>query len=231
MISFRNIGTASAAGAHAGFVGAGAAIAIRGQERRFLGSLVPAAAITISLFLAMTALIRTDDVRLDEKEARPLFAITPQHKPAEVIVRDRFPPPLEVLDLPPLPPVQKAHTTGTAWPVIDLTPDAWELPLEAVGFVPPKAHAIDARIATPVRPPVASYPTDMARRGISGKCDVRFSLSTRGLPYDITASCTHPGFVKEAVRAVGRTEFLPKIQDGVPVESHNYVYPLEFELQ
>jgi TonB family protein len=66
---------------------------------------------------------------------------------------------------------------------------------------------------------------------MEGSCDVHFSLSTRGLPYDITAACSHAGFEKEAVRAVSKAEFLPEIRQGLPVESHNYVYPMEFRLQ
>lgn len=211
--------------------GSVASIAAGGQERRLLASLAPAAAITVALFLAMTALIRTDEVRLTEKEQRPLLAITPQHEPPQTITHDRKPPKLAEIDLPPLPPVQKATTGTWSGPVFDYAFDGGTLPKQEVSFAPPQVRPMGTRSATPVRPPVASFPPEMARRGISGKCDVRFSLSPRGLPYDLAATCTHPGFEKEAVRAVSRTEFLPKIQDGMPVESHNYVYPLEFALQ
>jgi protein TonB len=60
---------------------------------------------------------------------------------------------------------------------------------------------------------------------------VHFSLTARGLPYDVVAVCSPSGFENEAARAVSRAEFLPEIRQGMPVESHNYVYPMEFKLQ
>ncbi len=207
--------------------GSVAGIAVGGQERRFVISLAPAAAITVALFFAMTALIRTDEVQLTEKVERPLYPITPQHEPTKALEIDRKVPQPTEIELPPLPPVQKVTASTGPGLVFDYGFDGWTLPKQEVSFTPPQARPMGTRSATPVRPPVASFPADMARRGISGKCDVRFSLSSRGLPYDITAACSHPGFEKEAVRAV----FLPKIQDGMPVESHNYVYPMEFALQ
>ena len=198
---------------------------------RFALSVLPAAAITVGLFFAMTGLIRTDEIVLVKKEPRILTPVTPTRETPEPVTHDRRIELPEQVELPPAPPVQRptVRDSGVPMPVIGRVPEA--LPGKLTDFIRPVAQPIGERIATPVRPPVPTYPRDMAARGVSGTCTVHFSLSIRGLPYDVTAACSHPGFEKEARRAVSRAEFLPEIRDGQPVESHKLVYPLEFTLQ
>ena len=219
---------AKASGSAGGLAGTGSFL---GQERRFLTSLAPAAIVTLGLFAAMIQLIRVDEVELPEVVQRPLSTITPQSEPSEPVRIDRKPAaPLNV-ELPPMPPVSKLDTgvSGLSAPVIQ--PGNWTLLRETIRFAPSAPQAMGERIAQAIRPPVASYTRSMASKGLEGTCDVHFSLSTRGLPYDVTANCSHAGFEKEAVHAVSRAEFLPEIRQGVPVESHNYVYPMEFRLR
>lgn len=202
-----------------------------GRRGRFLAALAPAAAITVGLFIGMNGLIHTDDIQLVEKKPRILLPITPTRPEPPPPLDGRKPVEIVQVDLPPLPPVQRVSTT-TDWapvPVIGQVPA--ELPKRLEKISMPIVHPIGERIAVPVRDPVLSYPPDMAARGISGTCEVHFSLSTRGLPFDVAAKCSHSGFEREARRAVSRTEFLPEIRDGQPVESHNVVYPLEFRMQ
>lgn len=202
-----------------------------GGRGRFAAVLAPAAAITVGLFFAMNGLIHTDDIQLVEKKPRILLPITPTRTEPPPPLDGRKPVEIVQVDLPPLPPVQNVPTT-TDWapvPVVGQVPA--ELPKRLEKITMPVVRPIGERIAIPVRDPVLSYPRDMAARGISGTCEVHFSLSTRGLPFDVVAKCSHPGFEKEARRAVSRTEFLPEIRDGQPVESHNVVYPLEFRMQ
>lgn len=208
-----------------------AASASAGAERRFLTSVIPAAAVTLGLFVTMTGLIRVDEVELIEKPQRVLPTITPTREPPEVKTIDRAIAPAVDIALPPMPPVSKIATKVDGLPVPVLQTDNWLVPREVISFKPPVPQAMGERVAQAIRPPAASYPAAMARKGQEGTCDVHFSLSTRGLPYDISASCSDSGFEKEAVKAVGRAEFLPEIRQGVPVESHNYVYPMEFRLQ
>ena len=207
------------------------AVAAGSQERRFLASLLPAGAVTIGLYFAMTGLIRTDEIELPEIEPRPLFAVTPQHETPEPVLEDRhIAPPVEI-SLPPLPPVQKLQGDAVGLPAPQIGSAPATVPASGFQMGPIRVAPIEERIATPVRPPVPSYPRMMMSKGISGTCEVRFSLSAGGLPYDVVATCSHPGFEKEARRAVSRAEFLPQIQDGQAVAAHNFVYPLEFKVQ
>jgi protein TonB len=232
MIATETYGAGRHGTAHSGgLAGAFAAGATQGQDRRFLASMIPAAAVTLGLFIVMTQLIRADEIELIEKDARPLFAITPQHidSEPEISIRDVAPP--VDLKLPPLPPVTRTVGNIDGFPMPVLTTGDWSLPREVISFSPPNAQPIGERVATPIRPPVAAYPPRMAASGLEGACEVHFSLSSRGLPYDVVAACTQSGFEKEAAKAVSRAEFLPEIRQGMPVESHNYVYPMEFKLQ
>ena len=209
-----------------------AARAFSGAERRLFTATLPAAAVTLGLFVTMTGLIRVDEVELLGKPQRVLEKITPQRIPPPVKTIDRVLAPIVGVSLPPMPPVSMigSKVDGLPMPVLK-TDDGWLASRELIHFKPPPPQAIGERVAQAVRQPAASYPSAMARNGKEATCEVHFSLSTRGLPYDISAACSHPGFEKEAAKAVGRAEFLPEIRQGVPVESHNYVYPMEFRLQ
>jgi len=62
-------------------------------------------------------------------------------------------------------------------------------------------------------------------------CLVSMDVSAKGRPYNVMADCTDAVFEREAVRAIGRVEFRPKIVDGAAVQQRNVVYPLSFSLQ
>ncbi|MEZ6002135.1 energy transducer TonB [Hyphomonas sp.] len=185
----------------------------------------------MSLFVTMTGMIRVDEVERVATPQRILEKITPQREPAEVRTVEREFAPIVEVALPPMPPVSKIASKVGGLPVPVLKTDGWLVSRDVINFRPPAPQAIGERVAQAVRQPTASYPPAMARIGQGGTCEVHFSLSTRGLPYDISATCSHPGFEKEAAKAVGKAQFLPEIRQGVPVESHNYVYPMEFRLQ
>ena len=86
------------------------------------------------------------------------------------------------------------------------------------------------RDAKPIQPPIINYPTRALERGITGSCEVAFHVDTSGRPYNIDAICTNNLFRREAMRALSRVEFTPKIINGTAVERRNVVYPLVFSL-
>lgn len=82
----------------------------------------------------------------------------------------------------------------------------------------------------PLEPLLVSYPERPLRQGIEGECLVRFDIGVTGLPSNVVADCTSPGFEREAHRAVSRTRFAPKIVDGRAVEQPGVAYPIVFRL-
>lgn len=200
---------------------------------RFAVSFAIAAPIAIAIFLLMNALISVDEITLNTKESRVLTAITPQSQDSDVRTRQRAKPQrIESAAKPPPPPKQSATKSSINLP----TPKIEGAVPQNLDLGRMKSLAIDPvavsdRDAQPIRPPTPSYPQRAQERGLSGSCDVRFDVDTRGKPYNVQATCSDSVFKQEAERAVGRVEFAPKIVRGKAVERRNVVYPLEFNIQ
>lgn len=200
---------------------------------RFAVSFAIAAPIAIAIFLLMNALISVDEITLNTKESRVLTAITPQSQDSDVRTRQRAKPQrIESAAKPPPPPKQSATKSSINLP----TPKIEGAVPQNLDLGRMKSLAIDPvavsdRDAQPIRPPTPSYPQRAQERGLSGTCDVRFDVDTRGKPYNVQATCSDSVFKQEAERAVGRVEFAPKIVRGKAVERRNVVYPLEFNIQ
>ncbi|MEO0982015.1 MAG: energy transducer TonB [Pseudomonadota bacterium] len=195
---------------------------------------VPAAAIIVFiLFQMMNWMITIKELNLEEKEQRVLEAITPQRETNDARRNARTPPKrLDAANKPPPPPKLSSSKSQIDLP----TPDIQGAAPSDLGFARVEALSIDPvaisdRDAQPIRPPVPTYPQRAAERGIEGSCDVRFDVDVRGRPYNVQADCTDRVFNREAVRAVEKVEFAPKIIRGQPAERRNVVYPLEFQLE
>jgi len=68
-------------------------------------------------------------------------------------------------------------------------------------------------------------------RGISGTCEVRFDLTPQGKAYNVVPKCSNSVFEQSAKRAVTRTDFLPRIEDGKALEQKNMVFPLVYKIE
>jgi len=200
---------------------------------RFLVSALIAAPIAVLIFLAMNLLISVNEISIDAKETRVLSAITPQANDSDIRTRQRAKPQrIDSSAKPPPPPKQSATKSSINLP----TPKIEGAVPQNLDLGRMKSLAIDPvavsdRDAQPIRPPTPSYPQRAQERGLSGNCDVRFDVDTRGKPYNIAATCSDAVFKSEAERAVSRVEFAPKIVRGKAVERRNVVYPLEFNIQ
>ena len=200
---------------------------------RLLVGVVIAVPIVVILFLLMSALISVDEIELPEGETRVLAAITPQKQDSEVRTRSRSQPKrIDAAQKPPPPPKQSATKSSINLPTPKIDGAVPEnLDLGRMNSLAIDPVAVSDRDAQPIRPPTPSFPQRAAERGISGSCDVRFDVDTRGKPYNVAATCTDNVFKSEAERAVSRVEFAPKIVRGKAVERRNVVYPLEFNIQ
>lgn len=195
---------------------------------------VPLAAIVVYLlFTFMYSMINQDYEQPENVEQRVLERITPAEDDTEVRTRARNKARrIESADKPPPPPKMSATRSDIDLPTPNIQGSApTELNIQRLDSLAIDPVAISDRDAQPIRPPVPTYPSRAAERGIEGTCEVRFDVDTRGRPYNISASCSDSVFKREAERAVSRVEFAPKIVRGQPAERRNVVYPLEFQLQ
>lgn len=200
---------------------------------RLLISFAIAAPIAILIFLFMSMLISVDEISLEAKESRVLSAITPQSNDSDVRTRQRAKPQrIDSAAKPPPPPKQSATKSSINLPTPKIdgaVPQNLDLGrMKSLAIDP---VAVSDRDAQPIRPPTPSYPQRAQERGLSGSCDVRFDVDTRGKPYNVAATCSDSVFKTEAERAVSRVEFAPKIVRGKAVERRNVVYPLEFNIE
>jgi protein TonB len=189
--------------------------------------------IVLIIFFVMNMLISVKEIKLTSGEQRVLAAITPQQQDSEARTRQRAKPQrIDSAQKPPPPPKQSATKSSINLPTPKIdgaVPQNLDLgQMKSLAIDP---VAVSDRDAQPIRPPTPSFPQRAAERGISGSCDVRFDVDTRGKPYNVQATCTDNVFKAEAERAVSRVEFAPKIVRGKAVERRNVVYPLEFNIQ
>jgi protein TonB len=181
---------------------------------RILIATLIAIPIVLAIFFLMNALISVKE----DSDVRTRQRAKPQR--------------IESAAKPPPPPKQSATKSSINLPTprIDgAVPQNLDLGrMKSLAIDP---VAVSDRDAQPIRPPTPSYPQRAQERGLSGSCDVRFDVDTRGKPYNVSATCTDSVFKTEAERAVSRVEFAPKIVRGKAVERRNVVYPLEFNIQ
>ena len=194
---------------------------------------IPLAAIVVYLlFTFMYSMINQDYVQPEVEEERVLARITPAEEDTEVRTRTRNKAQrIQSADKPPPPPKMSATRSDIDLPTPNIQGAApTELNIQRLDSLAIDPVAISDRDAQPIRPPVPTYPSRAAERGIEGSCEVRFDVDTRGRPYNVQENCTDSVFKREAERAVSRVEFAPKIVRGQPAERRNVVYPLEFQL-
>ncbi len=202
----------------------------RSQIKRYMLMSAPAALISYGLFLMMGSLIAAEFVPAEASEPRVITKITPEKlTPEELAVRVKVEP-IETLSAPPPPPkvsIKKVNVPLDAVLFTGEAPKKVEFNKRDLGL-DVRPVAISNREATPIRPPIVSYPRRAIDLGIEGTCAVHLDVDVRGHPYNVKADCTDRIFEKEAVRAVSRVEFSPMIVKGTARERRNVVYPLEF---
>lgn len=81
-----------------------------------------------------------------------------------------------------------------------------------------------------LNPPMPTYPSCAAERGLEGYCYIHFDVDAEGRTKNVFPRCTHKLFDREAARAVQRAIFKPATIDGEPVEYPGIVYPIRFSL-
>lgn len=183
-----------------------------------------------ALFLGASWLIKVDDVTLPSVTERPLGKITPAETLIDAVPPDIVKPPV-LAEQPPPPVRERFDTKGGAPDFSFAAPDAGTFSFEPLKPPVVAVSTVAGRDIQVVRAPAPSIPGAAISRGRSGSCDVVFDVDTRGRPFNLTARCTDDIFRTEAIRAVSKAEFLPKIRNGVAVQQTGAIYLLEFDVQ
>lgn len=204
-----------------------------GSNTRLAMVAIPAAAVTLAIAIGMKALIHFDNVTLDEDPQRVLATITPTIDTPDVKPKKRTPPErIEVANPPPAMQRKRSGDIHVDLPVPTLHGVEPDAPTATpVAFTAISAAAMLPREVEAISPPRPVYPRAMLAQGISGSCEVLFDLTAQGEPFNIMPKCSHIGFEKESRRAISKTRFIPKVENGQRVAQMNVVYPLKYQIQ
>lgn len=197
------------------------------RQGRHISAAVLALAVTFALFAAMQQLIKTRAIaRVEPVAHNPVELYNP---PNETPPIKRQPPP--VMTPPqPLPKMQ---------PIVDPTPNITPGPITLTKVEiptqggPNHSWAQADRGATPLVRVEPRYPTEAARDGISGWVQLAFTIDTTGAVVDVRVIAAEPArvFEREAIRALRRWKYQPKVVEGVAVLQANMQVQLDFNLQ
>lgn len=200
-------------------------------QRLLIGAPV-ASAVVFGLMTFMSSAVAAEFVMPDEKSEFILDPIPLPEEPDIVTFDDHEPlSQPTVLPLPDIPPMTRPDMGETEVIVIAAPAPTDTLPSGDLGkMFRSNVVPIGERVATPIVNPQPVYPESRLRVGATAECDVRFNLTSGGIPFDVVADCTDAGFERSARRAVERARFAPEVRDGQQVETHGLVFPLIYNL-
>lgn len=196
---------------------------------RLLVAIVVAIAVTLGLFWFMQFLIAGDDDELVKPEDRINVEIVRVKREEETRTREREPPrPPQQQQRPPPPPMdQQAQIrptvggAGIGIPRIDTGVGG--------GLGVGRLQEGDPMPVAAIPP---QYPREALTQGLEGWVRVEFTIEPDGSVSNARVVDAHPRrgvFDREALRAIQRWRFRPKVQDGEPVPSRAG-YTIEFKM-
>lgn len=198
---------------------------------RFLTSLIIGAVVTFLLFLTMALLIKGSGERKANEQERIVIEINTTPPDSDTQVRRPPPPP------PPPPPAQPPKApqpepdTANAAGAIGFNMPGLSLGNANAGLGDPSSMMRDGD-ATPIVRIEPRYPVQAARDGLQGWVKLRFSIMEDGSVDDVEVIDAEPRrvFDREAIRALRRWKYSPKVVDGKPMKQPGIQVQLDFTL-
>ncbi|WP_127023904.1 energy transducer TonB [Rheinheimera mangrovi] len=196
---------------------------------RLLLSLVVGAVITFFLYVLMAFLIGGDDTFTNAKKDQIVIEInsTPPESKAQTRVRVPPPPPPE----PPKAPVAEPASTDTGGTIGFNIPSV-DVGGASSGLGDPSSAMMRDGDATPIVRIEPKYPVQAARDGLQGWVKMRFTIMEDGSVGDVAVVEAEPKrvFDREAIRALKRWKYSPKVVDGKAVQQPGIMVQLDFSL-
>jgi protein TonB len=193
--------------------------------RIFIAGLV-AAGVTFGLFLFMFKLVSMGSDQRTELEAISGIHFGPVEIPDEIVERSRRkpqkpPPPKEP---PPPPRMQVSKVEQTVQQMPDMDIPELDVPLSGgAGMFIGNFEQVDRSAEGDIIPIVRInpiYPRDAAMNGIEGWVTLEFTITETGTVKSPKVIDSKPPriFNREAMRAILKWKFKPRVVDGVAVE-------------
>jgi protein TonB len=185
-----------------------------------------AVAVTFVLFLMMQQLVSTDSHFRGELEPMQGIRFGPVDIPEKIVERSRRkpdkPPPPDRPPPPPRMPLSRTEHLESRMPQMDIP--RLDMPLvEGQGLYLGQALQFDGNAEGDVVPIVVirpMYPREAAIAGTEGWVKVEFTITETGAVKDPRVVDAEPAriFNREAIRAILKWKFKPRVIDGVAVE-------------
>jgi protein TonB len=185
--------------------------------------------VTFGLFYVMQALILGQDAKLDKPIGGNIDFVRLK-KDSELETKKRKMPEKKEPDEPPPPP--DLTTSRSSKPSQELGEMAFAIDVNVdVGGTDVAIAASDSDVVPIVRVN-PQYPLRASERGIEGWVAVEFTISKLGTVKNPRVIGSHPSsiFDREALKAIRKWKYNPKIEDGEPVERPGVKVRLTFDL-
>ena len=196
---------------------------------RLLLSLLAGAVITFFLYVLMAFLVGGDDNFTNAKRENIVIEINSTPPESKAQTRVRVPPPP-----PPEPPKQQmiSESSSTDTGGIGFQPPSVDVGGASAGLGDPSGAMMRDGDATPIVRIEPKYPVQAARDGINGWVKMRFSIMPDGSVDEIEVVDAQPKrvFDKEAIRALKRWKYSPKIENGKALKQTGIQVQLDFNL-
>ena len=195
---------------------------------RLLIALALSVVVTLALFWLMQFLISGQDAELDKPEQISSVEIVRVKRDEETMERQREPPqPPQPEERPPPPPMQQQQVVRP-----DIGGIGIGIPTAETGLSGDGLGNLQEGDPIPVAAIPPQYPRDALMQGLEGWVRVEFTINPDGSVSNARVVDAHPRrgiFDREALRAITRWRFKPKVQGGEAVPSQAG-YTIDFKM-
>ncbi len=191
-----------------------------------------ALAITFGLFFLMQYLISMGSGKAKDIDSGRVIEFVRLKRQSELQLRKRQLPEKKKPPKPPPPPdLQMAAPEQAQSGEMGFAAPSVDVDVNLAGGVNLGVAPSDTDVVPLVRVP-PQYPIRATERGIEGWVVIRFTISASGTVKDPVVIDARPSriFDREALRAIKKWKYKPKIEDGMAVERPNIKVKLTFEL-
>lgn len=202
---------------------------------RLLLALPASLLISVSLFSFMAWMVDKGNQRAPEASEAVRFDMVMVENEADVQRRQRSVP--EQPEPPHAPePMDLSQADTQMEPMSQMTPVSalgLNTALEGIAISAPNLKGtMGNQQALPLYRVDPRYPSKALKRRVEGYVIMRFTIDATGRPKDIEVIEAEPErmFEREAIRALKKWKYQPKVEDGVSIEQFGQTAKVEFKL-
>ncbi|WP_438454024.1 energy transducer TonB [Vibrio alginolyticus] len=202
---------------------------------RLLLALPASLLISVSLFSFMAWMVDKGNQRAPEASEAVRFDMVMVENEADVQRRQRSVP--EQPEPPQAPePMGLSQADTQMEPMSQMTPVSalgLNTALEGIAISAPNLKGtMGNQQALPLYRVDPRYPSKALKRRVEGYVIMRFTIDATGRPKDIEVIEAEPErmFEREAIRALKKWKYQPKVEDGVSIEQFGQTAKVEFKL-